>query len=165
METTIQHQSDDHSAQQVTLDGKIAQFVNELLTRDDLYLVAVSVRGAKGSRMVEVFIDGDDGVSVSDLASLSRELAFVLEAEDVIKGKYRLNVSSPGDDRALLLERQYNRHKGKIVLVLVSREENGIWVEGENLGVNDGVLVLRNSKGTEEILLKQISKAKIKLPW
>ena len=128
-------------------------------------MVDISVRGRKGSRVVEVFLDGDNGVNIDEMASLSRELAFLLDAEDVIKGKYHLNVSSPGDDRALLLERQYRRHVGKELQVLVNREDDQVWVEGENLGTDGGVLTIRTKSGTEEIPMDGISKARIKLPW
>jgi len=139
--------------------------VAEIVQRDDWFVVDIQVRGRKGSRVVEVYLDGDDGVNVDDMASLSRELAFLLDTEDLIKGKYHLNVSSPGDDRALLLERQYRRHVGKKLLVLVNREDDGIWSEGQNLGVKDGVLTLQTKKGAEEISISDISKARIKLPW
>jgi len=141
------------------------QLAEELIQRDDWFIVDLQVRGRKGSRVVEVYLDGDDGVNVDDMASLSRELAFLLDTEDLIKGKYHLNVSSPGDDRALVMERQYRRHVGKELQVLVNREDDGIWTEGENLGVNNGVLTLRTKKGVEEISLSDISKARIKLPW
>lgn len=141
------------------------QLAEELIQRDDWFIVDLQVRGRKGSRVVEVYLDGDDGVNVDDMATLSRELAFLLDTEDLIKGKYHLNVSSPGDDRALVMERQYQRHVGKELQVLVNREDGGIWTEGENLGVKDGVLTLQTKKGAEEISLSDVSKARIKLPW
>jgi ribosome maturation factor RimP len=148
-----------------SLEDRIVQLAEELIQRDDWFIVDLQVRGRKGSRVVEVYLDGDDGVNVDDMASLSRELAFLLDTEDLIKGKYHLNVSSPGDDRALVMERQYRRHVEKELQVLVNREDDGIWTEGENLGVNNGVLTLRTKKGVEEISLSDISKARIKLPW
>jgi ribosome maturation factor RimP len=140
--------------QHVPMDVKIANLAQEVLMRDELFIVAVVVRGSKGSRLVEVYVDGDDGVSVSELAKISRELAFALDAEDVVKGKYLLNVSTPGEERCLLFERQYQRHVGK-------------QLEGENLGVTDGVLKLKisDSESTKDVPLDRISKAKIKLPW
>ena len=72
---------------------------------------------------------------------------------------------SPGDDRALLLPRQYNRHVGKPLQVLVNREEGGIWLEGENLGVTDDVLTLQTKNGDQLLPLGGVLKARIKLPW
>lgn len=148
-----------------SLESRIMSFLDEIISREDWFIVDVSVRGGKGSRVVEVYMDGDEGISITDMAKLSRELSFLLDAEDIIKGKYLLNVSSPGDERALLLERQYQRHTGKTLEVLVNREEGPIWLEGENLGVKDGVLTLKVASLSQEIPLNGISKARIKLPW
>jgi ribosome maturation factor RimP len=148
-----------------SLQARVRRMVDEMVNRDDWFIVDVTVRGRKGSRVVEVFIDGDEGVNVDDMATLSRELSMALDAEDIIKGKYHLNVSSPGDERALLMERQYRRHVGKELLVLVNGEDGEVWREGENLGPQDGVLTIRTKTGTEEIAMDAISKARIKLPW
>ena len=151
----------------VPMDVKIANLAQEVLMRDELFIVAVVVRGSKGSRLVEVYVDGDDGVSVSELAKISRELAFALDAEDVVKGKYLLNVSTPGEERCLLFERQYQRHVGKQLVILTNHEDGSNQLEGENLGVTDGVLKLKisDSESTKDVPLDRISKAKIKLPW
>ncbi|MDE2995796.1 MAG: ribosome maturation factor RimP [Bacteroidota bacterium] len=148
-----------------SLEDRIRQLVDEVLDRDDWFVVDVSVRGRKGSRVVEVYLDGDEGVNVDQMARFSRELAFLLDAEDVIKGKYNLNVASPGDERALLTERQYRRHTGKELLIHVNREDGPVELEGENLGVTDGVLVIRTKNGNDEVAMDAISKARIKLPW
>jgi ribosome maturation factor RimP len=148
-----------------SLQARVRQLVDHFVQREDWFIVDVSVRGRKGSRVVEVFMDGDQGVSVDDMAVLSRELSFALDAEDIIKGKYHLNVSSPGDERALLTERQFRRHVGRDLLVLVNGEEGEVGYEGENLGPKDGVLTIRTKTGTEEIAMDAISKARIKLPW
>ena len=155
-----------HMASDTSLDTRIERHARDVLGNDELFVVGISIRGQKGSRLIEIFVDGDQGVGVKDLARISRELAFILEAEDIVKGKYHLNVSTPGAERALLLERQYQRHVGKKLDLLVVDEDGHISVEGENLGVTDGVLRVRtSSNGSLEIPLERISKAQIILPW
>jgi len=65
----------------------------------DLYLV--QVLGSSGRCTVRVMIDAIDGVSIDDCTKVSRQLSAVLDVEDPIKGRYRLEVSSPGLDRPL----------------------------------------------------------------
>jgi len=155
-----------HMASDTSLDTRIERHARDVLGNDELFVVGISIRGQKGSRLIEIFVDGDQGVGVKDLARISRELAFILEAEDIVKGKYHLNVSTPGAERALLLERQYQRHVGKKLDLLVVDEDGHISVEGENLGVTDGVLRVRTSSNESmEIPLERISKAQIILPW
>ncbi len=155
-----------HMASDTSLDTRIERHARDVLGNDELFVVGISIRGQKGSRLIEIFVDGDQGVGVKDLARISRELAFILEAEDIVKGKYHLNVSTPGAERALLLERQYQRHVGNKLDLLVVDEDGHISVEGENLGVTDGVLRVRTSSNESlEIPLERISKAQIILPW
>ena len=149
-----------------SLESRISAHVREVLPAEHLFLVDVSIRGRKGSRVIEVFVDGDEGVGVADLARISRELAFVFDAEDLVKGKYHLNVSTPGENRALLMERQFNRHIGKTIELTFIDEDGPKPVEGENLGVHDGVLKVQPKKlETLEIDFDRVSKANIKLPW
>lgn len=128
--------------------------------------MGVAVRGSKGARLIEVFVDGDQGVTISELAKISRNLAFVLDTDDLIPGKYLLNVSTPGEERSLLVERQFVRHTGKSLQIQLVHEDGSNRIEGENLGMSDGVLKLKVSDSEIiEVPLDTISKAKIKLPW
>lgn len=147
---------------------EVTRLAEEVLRDVDLFLVDVVVRGRKGSQVVEVYVDGDDGVGVDDLARLSREIGFLLDTEEVIKGKYNLNVSSPGEDRSLILPRQYRRHVGKSIDVQLSAdggEENSL-VSGLNRGVEGDVLRLETDEGEQiSIPLDTVESAKVKLPW
>ena len=86
-------------AENADVGSRVRALAEEVSADREAFVVDVQVRGQKGSRIVEVFVDADDGVGSDDLARLSRDLAFLLETEDVIKGKYYLNVSSPGAER------------------------------------------------------------------
>jgi ribosome maturation factor RimP len=140
--------------------------MEELLQSSDHFVVDVVVRGRSGSMVVEVYLDGDHGIGIRDLASYSRELGFVLEAEDVIRGKYHLNVSSPGEERSLVLPRQFPRHKGRDLEIVLGEGEAAETTEGKHAGMDDdGRLILETAKETRKIDLASISRARIKLPW
>ena len=55
---------------------------------------------------------GDGGVNVDDCAEISRTLSAILDVEDPIAGRYRLEVSSPGIDRPLVRIEDFNRFAG-----------------------------------------------------
>lgn len=140
--------------------------MEELLHSSDHFLVDVVVRGRSGSIVVEVYLDGDNGIGIRELAAYSRELGFVLEAEDVIRGKYDLNVSSPGEERSLLLPRQFPRHKGRKLEIVLGEGEQAQTLEGKHAGMDEnGRLILETAKESMEIDLASISSARIKLPW
>lgn len=67
-------------------------------------------RSGKG-RMLRVFIDRPQGISVEDCAKVSQHLSRVLTVENVDYD--RLEVSSPGLDRLLKKERDFVRFAGQ----------------------------------------------------
>ena len=82
-----------------SVDELVRQEVASLLQDYECFVVDIRVRGHKGSRVVEVFLDGESTVSVDLLARFSRDLEGRLD--EVIEGGYRLDVSSPGADRPM----------------------------------------------------------------
>ncbi len=148
---------------------QIYRLAEEAIEDRYIFLVDVVVRGRQDSRLVEVFIDGDNGVGVGTLAEISRQLAFVLDSEDLIRGKYRLNVSSPGADQALKLPRQYRRHAGRKIEIKIRPENpegSGVVETGELVSSSEEDVVLRLGSGEQrKILFEEIDEAHIVMPW
>jgi len=112
--------------------------------------------------VLKIYIDAEAGIDVDDCASVSRQVGGLLDVEDLLKGKYTLEVSSPGMDRRLFLLSQYEMFKGaKIKLNLRSPYEGKRKYTGLLCGVEDGDVVLR--LGEEEILFPfaDIDKAQV----
>jgi ribosome maturation factor RimP len=67
---------------------------------------------------LRIYIDKDP-ITVEDCEKVSRQIASLLDVEDLITNRYTLEVSSPGMDRPLFTLDQYNQYKGeKITLRL-----------------------------------------------
>lgn len=95
-----------------------------LAGKERLFLVDLKVSGKSGPQKVVVLIDGDRGVGIDDCSKVSREMAAIIEEQDLISGKYILEVSSPGVDSPLKLPRQYPQHIGrKLKLNLTDGQE------------------------------------------
>ena len=52
-------------------------------------------------------------MTADDCESLSRALSAILDVEDIIAGRYLLEVTSPGIDRPLVKLQDYDRFKGR----------------------------------------------------
>ena len=61
--------------------------------------------------------DGSGGVTLDELARVSRELGDVLDAHDAVPGRYHLECSSPGLDRPLVRPEHFTRAVGQRVRV------------------------------------------------
>jgi len=142
----------------------------EVLERDDLFVVDVTVRGPEGRRVVEVFIDGP-GAGIDALAEVSRRLSFLLDTEDVVPGAYRLDVSSPGADRPLVEPRQFPRHIGRTLRVSyeASAGDSGeeVTLTGRLAAADDQALTLEvpGRDDTVRVEHSAIRDARVVLPW
>ena len=67
--------------------------------------------------ILRIYIDGENGVSVDDCATMSHQASGILDVEDTIAGMYTLEVSSPGLDRMLFKLEQYIAYVGHTVKI------------------------------------------------
>lgn len=89
-----------------------------LLNSCDMELVDVEYRGEGRGKVLRVYIDRREGsVTVDDCARVSRELGLILDVNDVVPGRYTLEVSSPGLRRPLKKVEDFERFKGNFVLI------------------------------------------------
>lgn len=63
--------------------------------------------------VLKIYLDKPGGVSMEECAAASRQISGILDVEDLIKGNYRLEVSSPGVERPLFQPKQYPAYIGK----------------------------------------------------
>lgn len=105
----------------MSAESRITQAVKEILEQkgdETLFLVDLVVSSAKNSQKVLVHLDGDEGVNIDTCAEISRQLGNILEEEDLFSGSFTLEVSSPGLDLPLKLQRQYHKNIGRNIKVL-----------------------------------------------
>lgn len=142
----------------------IETFAEPLLADMGIELVEVQFRREGNRWVLRFFIDKEEGITLDDCASASREVSAYLEVEDVIDHAYSLEVSSPGAERPLRKEKDFVRFAEKKARVKM-REP----VEGQRIfigilqGVENGSVIL--DQDGQKILLDiaEISKARLTL--
>src|SRR3978361_508625 len=81
-----------------------------------LDLEDVLVNRAGSRSVVRVVVDSDNGLDLDAVADVSRAVSEVLDdADDVLRGAYVLEVTSPGVDRPLTAPRHWRRATGRKV--------------------------------------------------
>jgi ribosome maturation factor RimP len=86
--------------------------IEPVLHAMDIDLEAVKIARAGRRRVLRVIVDADGGVSLDDIAEVSRELSARLDAKDAMgDGPHTLEVSSPGVDRSLTQPRHWRRDR------------------------------------------------------
>lgn len=126
----------------------IQVLIKDALEERGLFLVEVV---AATSGKITVYIDSMNAVTIDDCAVISRLIEKGLDRDEQ---DYELEVSSPGQERSLILPLQYKKNLGKKVNVL---RKDGIRLQG----------ILRNFKGNSvtiesEHMVKNANSAKKK---
>jgi ribosome maturation factor RimP len=104
----------------------------------DLEDVLVTPAGKR--RQVRVIVDGDDGVSLDDVAVVSRDISAALDGSEAMgSGPYVLEVTSPGVDRPLTQPRHWRRAGGRLVRATLTGGEE---ITGRVTAADDEAVVL-----------------------
>ena len=101
------------------LQESIEKLIEPYLEDQGADLVDLQLTGSPRNRMLRIDVDCINGITVGECARLSRGIADVLDTHDPIDGRYVLEVSSPGLDRALKSDRDYKRALGRTVKVIL----------------------------------------------
>jgi ribosome maturation factor RimP len=129
-------------------------------TAEGLGYELVDFETSPRGRLMRVFIDSPNGITVDDCATVSNQLTRIFEVENVDYD--RLEVSSPGLDRALKKPADFERFAGQDVQVRLSMPiANQRNFAGVLQGLKDGVVVLETEKGLMEIPFEEIEKARL----
>jgi ribosome maturation factor RimP len=103
------------------LQKTIENYLNTLLKiNEDVFLVEVKVNMGND---IKVFLDADNGITIEKCIRINRALYKQIEDDSLFpNGDFALEVSSPGIDEPLKLQRQYQINIGRIVEVLMNDE-------------------------------------------
>jgi len=102
-------------------EARIADVIRPVIAAAGMDLESVRVTAAGRRRLLRVVVDSDQGVSLDDAATISRELSAALDTVAVMGDfPYTLEVSSPGVDRPLTDQRHWRRAVGRLVQVAVT---------------------------------------------
>jgi ribosome maturation factor RimP len=102
--------------------GGLVELVERTVTPMGYEVVGVELAGSgERGRVLRVYIDQEEGITLDDCAAVSHQLSGVLDVEDPIREHYRLEVSSPGLDRPLFTPAQFERFAGHEVRIRLAR--------------------------------------------
>lgn len=141
----------------------VSALVEPLARKEGLEVVDVTFTREGGRWFLRVFIDKPGGVGVDDCERLSELLSPILDAEDPIPHSYYLEVSSPGLDRPLKRDQDYERFRGRRVTIrtrapLAGRRR----FTGVLLGLTEGKVKLDlGAEGEVLIPKEEIAQAKL----
>jgi ribosome maturation factor RimP len=134
------------------IEDTVTELTLPIVERHSFELVDVEFVKEGASWYLRVYIDKPGGITLDDCQLVSEELSDSLDAADPIKQSYYLEVSSPGLERPLKKEKDFEKYRGELVEVkLFQPVEGKKSYEGELLGLIDDRIMIKVNNGTEEI--------------
>ena len=142
------------------IEGVIAPVVRQ----HGLTLVDLEWRGDRRRGILRIYVDKAGGVGIDECSRLSREIGDLIDAEGVIDHAYDLEVSSPGLDRQLRKDREFEWALGKPVRCWLA---GGAEHHGRLTEVAPERLVLDRDGERVELARDVVTKARldITVPW
>ncbi|WP_084815748.1 ribosome maturation factor RimP [Halanaerobium saccharolyticum] len=110
--------------------GKVAEtvtdFVLPIAHSEDLNLIEVEFLKEGSDWILRIFLENKDGdLTIEECEKVSRALSMILDEEDPIDKSYILEVSSPGIERPLKTEEDFERFQGELIAVKTFKKING----------------------------------------
>ena len=127
-------------------------------------MVRVHLQGSGNGQALQVMAERLDGqgLTAEDCAVISRNISAVLDVEDPVKGNYNLEVSSPGLDRPLVRQKDFERFAGFEVKIETHGLLNGRQhFRGRLLGLDGDMVRVALDNGEWQFSFPDIRRAKL----
>jgi ribosome maturation factor RimP len=138
------------------------ELVTPILEEENLELVDIEYTKEGSNWFLRVYIDKEGGVDIEDCGRVSEKLSKKLDEVDPIPGAYFLEVSSPGAERPLKKEKDFERAVGKHVHVTTYEPIYDAKVfEGELVSYDGKQLEIKEAKSTVLIPRDKVASARL----
>lgn len=146
---------------------RVVDVVSDILTPyvSTLEIELVDVEFVKEGpyRYLRVTIDKENGVSLDDCQTVSQYLNSKIDQKDPIEEQYFLEVTSPGVERVLKRDKEYEKYAGKKIQLNLFQPFDGQKVLiGTLIGlVDDEIVIEHESMGRFNVPKSKVSLAKL----
>lgn len=121
----------------------------------------VDLEMSNRGKLLRLFIDKPEGVTIDDCTLVSNQVSHLLAVEHDVDYD-RLEVSSPGLDRVLKKEKDFERFAGeRVKLKLRIPVEGRKNYVGKLLGLESGEIVLQRDEQMLRVALANVEKARL----
>lgn len=147
------------------LEEKIANIVQPVIEDLGFAFHRIKISGEDGNSLVQIMAEdlATKNLIIDDAAKISRAISATMDVEDPINGAYRLEVSSPGIDRMLIKEKDFEDYRGfEAKLEALTPNENGQKrFRGVINGIKDNNILVTTDTGDIEIPYTSLAQAKL----
>jgi len=109
----------------IDLEEKIRQLAEPVIASEGMELIHVECVKMQTRWIIRLYLDKENGVTLDDCGAVSNQLGDVFDINDLIKGAYTLEVSSPGFDRPISRDLDFIKYKNSRINI-----KTGVKIEG-----------------------------------
>lgn len=103
----------------------VYELAKPIIDRNNFELVEIEYKKEGADWYLRVYLDKEGGITINDCQSVSEELSDLLDEADPIEQSYIFEVSSPGVERPLKTDRDYEKNNGKLIEIKLFSPLNG----------------------------------------
>jgi len=150
--------------------SEIAEKVQELakpyLEDHGIELVEIMYRREQGGMVLRLLVDTPDRISIEECGTLNNYLSQMLDKEDIIQESYTIEVASPGLDRHLKTDRDFERMIGADIEATTYERIDGRKTHaGKLIGMDKESIVMESGGVSTVIPRKSIAVARMKVDF
>ena len=147
------------------IEEELYKLIQPLCDEEGTYLEDLSLHGGGKNRLIQVIVDTESGITLSQCQILSRKISDIFFRKDMFQGDYRLEVSSPGTNKTLIKSFEFRRSIGKELNVNYRKDDEVKSITGELLAFDGDKITVQQKNADISISLSDIEEVKIKLKW
>ena len=122
---------------------EVSDLIEPVLDEIGIELVDIEYLFEQGRWILRIYVDTSEGITLDRCARVSREIDDLIEVKDIIQQGYVLEVSSPGLNRRLKKEKDFQRGVGKNIRIRMATPIEGQRnFRGSLQSFKDGILCL-----------------------
>lgn len=148
----------------MSLVNNLTELLTPVVTQAGFVLEEIAVTPIGKRRLVSVVVDREDkNPSLDEVTVVSKEVSAILDNYSQMgEMPFTLEVTTPGIDRPLTLERHWRKNIGRLVKITPKVGEKYI---GRISAITDEKVTLEVKGKVSELLLKDISRAQIEVEF
>ena len=145
------------------LTKQIENLLLPLAQKENVEIVDIEYVREEGKNILRIYIDTEKGVNLDLCAKMSNLFGVELDKADPISDNYVLEISSPGIDRILKKEKDFERFKGfNIKVITLTAINNQKHFKGKLVAVGNKKIVVDDlTNRIVEIEISNIIRAKV----
>jgi ribosome maturation factor RimP len=145
---------------------QVRQILDGYLKERGIEIVDIIYRREQGGMVIRILIDKPEGVTINECEELNNFLSGELDREDMMQDRYTLEVSSPGLDRPIKTDRDFERAMGRRLEITMYEAIDGKKAhEGRLIGMDKENAVIESEGVSTVIPRSKIALARLKVEF